>query len=481
MDKVNLDINTYTLTELENLLKLQKPYNQQDIENKKKKLEKTINISNINQNKKEELYIFLDNIKNKLTSEYLNSIRPSEKTFNDINKYDGNHFVIKNDNNNYTSLLENNKKVNKSVIKKTFTIDSIFRSNYDNLDNQSHDYIVELPETITNAVTMSISSIELPLSYHNISEELNNNIFNISVKKYNVNNSTGIEYDNPDLNVDFSYNITLIPGIYESRFTSSAQVVAADIVLEINNQIAAQVAPPPSPHVPTAQEIIIASDICSNLTFEVSRQSGFGAFKYSNNTATGGVKLENGYEITINFNIDNNSIRNFCSDNLLYQKLGWQLGFRSQEITFGDNSVTTLIGGAGSPVTINSVTGTPEPHTMSILSPGICHISYPRYLYIGLDDYQTSSRNYFAVASSSTIAPNIVARVNILSCLEDKTAFKNGGAPGDYLYTLKHIREYFGPTNIKKIRVQILDEYGRNFSLNNMDWSFVASWECFYN
>ena len=36
MDKVNLDINTYTLTELENLLKLQKPYNQQDIENKKK-------------------------------------------------------------------------------------------------------------------------------------------------------------------------------------------------------------------------------------------------------------------------------------------------------------------------------------------------------------------------------------------------------------------------------------------------------------
>ena len=94
MDKVNLDINTYTLTELENLLKLQKPYNQQDIENKKKKLEKTINMSNINQNKKEELYIFLDNIKNKLTSEYLNSIRPSEKIYNDINKYDGNHFII---------------------------------------------------------------------------------------------------------------------------------------------------------------------------------------------------------------------------------------------------------------------------------------------------------------------------------------------------------------------------------------------------
>jgi hypothetical protein len=488
MDKVNLDINTYTLTELENLLKLQKPYNQQDIENKKKKLEKTINISNINQNKKEELYIFLDNIKNKLTSEYLNSIRPSEKTFNDVNKYDGNHFVIKNTNDQYASILENNKKVNKSVIKKTFTIDSIFRTNYDNPNNQSHDYLVELPETITNAVTMSISSIELPLSYHNISEEINNNIFNIRVKKYIVDmtGTDGILYDSPDSTVDpndFSYNITLIPGLYESRFTSSAQLVAADIEREINNQIAAQVVANDS-SVPL--QVSVATDICNNLKFKVNKQTGFGVFQYFNNQAVGAsglgitgnevLKLENGYEITINFNVDNDSIRNFCSDNLLYQKLGWQLGFRSEEITLGDNSGTTLIGG-----TINPTSGVPEPDSMSIVSPGICHISYPRYLYIGLDDYQTSSRNYFAVASPSTIAPNIVARVNILSCLEDKTAFKNGGAPGDYLYTNKHIREYFGPTNIKKIRVQLLDEYGRHFSLNNMDWSFVASWECFYN
>lgn len=482
MDKVNLDINTYTLTELENLLKLQKPYNQQDIENKKKKLEKTINMSNINQNKKEELYIFLDNIKNKLTSEYLNSIRPSEKTFNDVNKYDGNHFVIKNTNDQYASVLENNKKVNKSVIKKTFTIDSIFRTNYDNPNNQSHDYLVELPETITNAVTMSISSIELPLSYHNISEEINNNIFNISVKKYNVHNTNGIEYHRPDTDVDpndFSYNITLIPGLYESRFTSSAQIVAANIETEINNQIAAQVVANDSS---VDLQRYVASDISRNLQFKVNKQTGFGVFQYNNNNPTAGVpaansvKLENGYEITINFNVDNNSIRNFCSDNLLYQKLGWQLGFRSQEITLGDNSGTTLIGGG-----IDSTSGVPQPDSMSIVSPGICHISYPRYLYIGLDDYQTSSRNYFAVASPSTIAPNIVARVNILSCLEDKTAFKNGGAPGDYLYTNKHIREYFGPTNIKKIKIQLLDEYGRHFSLNNMDWSFVASWECFYN
>jgi uncharacterized C2H2 Zn-finger protein len=50
-----------------------------------------------------------------------------------------------------------------------------------------------------------------------------------------------------------------------------------------------------------------------------------------------------------------------------------------------------------------------------------------------------------------------------------------------HLFTQKHIREYFGPTDITKLRIQLLDEYGRPFNLNNADWSFVATFECFYN
>ena len=79
------------------------------------------------------------------------------------------------------------------------------------------------------------------------------------------------------------------------------------------------------------------------------------------------------------------------------------------------------------------------------------------------------------------IAPNIVAKINILSLLEEKTAFKSGSAPGDFLFRQNHTREYFGPTNIKKLRVSLLDEFGRPFPLNNMDWNFVATWECYYD
>ena len=110
-----------------------------------------------------------------------------------------------------------------------------------------------------------------------------------------------------------------------------------------------------------------------------------------------------------------------------------------------------------------------------------CHINYPRYLYICIDDFQSNSKNYFSIAAQSVIAPNIIARINILSIFESKTAFMSGAAPVDYRHDQKHIREYFGPTNIKKIRVKLIDEYGRTFSLNYMDWSFLLTFECYYN
>ena len=91
------------------------------------------------------------------------------------------------------------------------------------------------------------------------------------------------------------------------------------------------------------------------------------------------------------------------------------------------------------------------------------------------------SRNYFSIAADSIIAPNIIGRINILSLLEEKTAYKQGATAGDYLFTQKNIREYFGPTDINKLKIQLLDEYGRPFSLNNMDWSFIMTFECFYN
>ena len=431
MNNINLDINTYTVKELEKLLKLEVPYSDNNVFQKKNLMVKMIQTSTIAETKKEELYIFLDNIYNRLTN---NLEKIDDKKYNDVKQYDGNHFVIKNQNNNYSSLLENNKKVNKSIIKRTYTIDSLFRRNYDNKDNESHDYTHELPETITKAITMTISSIEIPLTYYNISEELNNNYFKIELK----NNNTNV--------IDNSINIALKTGLYESRYTSDAQVKAANIEREINLRINKTNFP----------------DICNNLTFNIDKTSGVSYFKYD----TSGSSLLNNKNININFDVNNDKSKS-CKDNFIYQKLGWQLGYRERSITIDSSNAILNADISG--------------RYASILSAGICYINYPRYLYITIDDFQSSSRNYFSIASDSIIAPNIVARINILSLLEDKTAFKQGASPGDFLYTQKHVREYFGPTDIRKLKIGIIDEYGRPFTLNNMDWSFVVSFECFYN
>lgn len=464
MNNINLDINTYSIKELENLFKLPEKYSSIEIIEKKQILTDNIIKSNINQNKKEELLIFLDNINNRLQNLIIeeNAKDQEDKKINDIKRYDRNHFLIETKNNSFSSILENNKKINKSIIKRTFTVDSLFRQNYSNKDNKSHNYIIELPETITKAITMSISSIELPLTYYNISKELNNNIFRIEIYDRSTNNLIDIDKGIID--------IILTDGLYEIRYTSandlsitsgstvnvfSTQIKAADIIKEINTQIINISSPNQDPYNQ------IYNDISSNLRIIHDKRSGKSIINYTD-FSNSNYNENSPYMIKINFDVNNNSKN--CIENSIYQKLGSQLGFRVRNIELKlENSINQ-----------NNA-------NLQIFSTNICYINYPRYLYIAIDDFQTSSRNYFSIAANSIIAPNIVGRINILSLLEEKTAFKSAAAPGDFLYTQKHIREYFGPTDINKLHIQILDEYGRPFSMNNVDWSFILSFECYYN
>ena len=91
--------------------------------------------------------------------------------------------------------------------------------------NQSHNYIITLPETINKAITMSVNSIEIPLTYHN-SEELNNNSFKVSLLDKN---------NNPK---DISSLLMLTNGLYEARYNTTETLNRArNIVTEISNQL----------------------------------------------------------------------------------------------------------------------------------------------------------------------------------------------------------------------------------------------------
>jgi hypothetical protein len=402
MENLNLDINTYSIKELENLFKLSSNYREENVERQKLIIEKSIFNSNINDDKKQELMIFIDNIKNHLINN-LNLTRL--KIASNVQQYDQNHFII-----------ENKNQLSKSTIKRSYTIDSLFRQNYDSQNNPSHNYTIDLPENITKAISMSITCIEIPLTYYNISEQLNNN-------KFLVNN-TLVEIESGLYDIFF----------YEdSNLTNKVgKIIATDLIKKINDKL---------------------SDLSIDLSLSVVSETGKSEFK-TNDVSNQIIQ----FNFDNSFNCDNsnnNKIFKNYINNKPYQNLGWLLGFRDDQIT----------------VNISN----------SKKSTAICSVSYPRYGYIAIDDFQSRSKNYFSIASDSVIAPNIIARINLLALLEKKSGFKQGAAVGDFLYTQKHVREYFGPTDLNKLKISLLDEYGRPLSLNNMDWSFVLNFECLYD
>ena len=405
MENLNLDINTYSIKELENLFKLSSNYREETIEQQKLIIEKSIFNSNINDDKKQELMIFIDNIKNHL----INNLNLTQlKIASNVQQYDQNHFIIEN---------KNQLSKSKSTIKRSYTIDSLFRQNYDSQNNPSHNYTIELPENITKAISMSITSIEIPLTYYNISEQLNNN-------KFLVDNSL-VEIESGLYDIFF----------YEdSNLTNKVgKIIATDLIKKINEKL---------------------SDLSIDLSLSVVSETGKSEFKTT--TTTPNQIIQFNFDNSFNCdNSNNNKVFKNYINNKPYQNLGWLLGFRDDQITVNNSN--------------------------SEKSSAICSVNYPRYGYIAIDDFQSRSKNYFSIASDTVIAPNIIARINLLALLEKKSGFKQGAAVGDFLHTQKHVREYFGPTDLNKLKISLLDEYGRPLSLNNMDWSFVLNFECLYD
>jgi hypothetical protein len=121
-------------------------------------------------------------------------------------------------------------------------------------------------------------------------------------------------------------------------------------------------------------------------------------------------------------------------------KLGWKLGFRNG-------------------IYINN---------SAYVSEGVLNLAGASYLYLAIDDYNNANNTFFSAFNESLLNKNILARVAVQSSVSAAVTFSNIG-----LITTP--REYYGPVNIEKMQIQMLDEYGRIINLNNMDFSFCLT------
>ena len=101
-----------------------------------------------------------------------------------------------------------------------------------------------------------------------------------------------------------------------------------------------------------------------------------------------------------------------------------------------------------------------------------------KYLYLVVDDYNNNVNNYFVGAfNNSILSPNILARIPQYS----RNNLDNALLSNDVNDLATSERNYFGPINIQKLKIQLIDPFGRIVSLNNRDYSLALEFDCIYN
>lgn len=128
-------------------------------------------------------------------------------------------------------------------------------------------------------------------------------------------------------------------------------------------------------------------------------------------------------------------------------KFGWLLGFR---LGIYENNTTYV-------------------------SEGQINLDGPKYFYLAIDDYNNNVNNgFYSAFNSSILNKNILARISYST-----GNFVNVSQNNLFLTTTA--RQYFGPVDIQKLNIQLLDEYGRIIDLNNMDYSFCLTLQTVYD
>jgi len=184
-------------------------------------------------------------------------------------------------------------------------------------------------------------------------------------------------------------------------------------------------------------------DPFDNLTFAINIMNTSGSGQMLVGVKTG-VDLTT-IQFSLNFQADKNGKEDKSTP--LPLKLGWTLGFRNG---FYINNSTYV-------------------------SEGVVDLLGPRYIYLVVDDYNNNvNNNFYSAFTTSILNNNILARVSMNANFFDILGQNN-------LSIITTPREYYGPVDIQKMNIQLLDEYGRVLDINNMDYSFCLTFKTVYD
>lgn len=100
----------------------------------------------------------------------------------------------------------------------------------------------------------------------------------------------------------------------------------------------------------------------------------------------------------------------------------------------------------------------------------------PRYVFLRIDDFNNTANDGIISAFNSSISTNnILAKISNAEHIDDNIFMMT--LEDKFVSGCKE-RTYSGPVDIEKLRIQLIDEFGRIVNLNGSDFSFSLEFEC---
>lgn len=420
----DLNINNYTIKELEELFELPSSYDESIIEIQETKLRQNIlSDRSIMSATKNTTLQFVNKVKQYLSDNLKKNINPTKsiiklsKTYQDVynldktlNKSDliesGSTYIIKQPPTPYGQSMPSEfyqgaiNPLSKRILRQNINIDTRFRENY--YTTVSSNFHVDLPLRLTGVVSLQLSALEFPTTFYVISQVFGNNFFVLE-----ITGEIPLIVTIPDGNYDY-----LGLQAYINNFLSGTSYSDIEFLADANTPLG-------------------SGPLGGSGKMVVGSKSG--ALNFS-----------------INFLTDRYG--NEDRQTPLPLKLGWLMGFRDG---YYENTSTT--GGS------------------TYISEGVINLLGPRYIYLVVDDFNNSVLDgFYGAFTSSILNKNILARISLQGSVFNYLSKDN-------FSLISTPRQYFGPVDIQKLQIQLLDEYGRILNLNNMDYSFCLTFQTIYD
>ena len=424
----DLDINNYTKDDYFDIFNLDKNMNpsMDTVEINYKNLLNNVNDGNLDSDEKSKMKQFLTECKKNLIT-ILNKEKSNYKlidsNFTPILEQsetfqNNSHFIIKKQENANSYHTNKLNPLAKHSTIQLLNVNTRFRKEYYN--TTATNFIIDLPEEFKNVISLTVQSVQIPNSNYTFSSTLGTNEFTVEL-------------------FDISSNGTIKSGTQEKRTIKITDGIYSGSILE------------------DYLNTFVFNDLSLNRIGckydEITRKFRF--YRDYRSEANGGQPQDpdgGEYAFNIDWRLNENPNRP------IQLNMGWILGYRQQYYEWSTDYTDS------SGVTYSKQEGyNPEAVYDTLGS---------KYYILSIDDYNKNYSNTL----TSPFQDSVFNDQNAIAKIPNNPNLINFD---DIFYQSK--RAYFGPVNIKKLHIRLLDELGRTVDLNNNDFSFSIQLEQLYD